>query len=159
MRIAGHISTVAIGLLTVCCYADAGMMPGIAGPIVLPMFVDGDDRGAIEWWNEHTPLDFFEAGEAPGEQEIGWVYVRDGALPFGVRGQAEVYWSRETGEVLRCEVTLDDDAPEVVRHELGHCLGLDHDPFSESIMHSPVQPYGDVTAHDVECVLHGCPDE
>ena len=151
---------IVLASLAACTPVDNGMIPGVEGPIVLPLYVDGDDDGAGEWWNGYSVLPLFEAGVAPDVDETGWVYVRHGFLRPGVRGEAIVTTSPR-GEVLWCDVTIDDPAPEVYRHELGHCLGLADDPRSldlGSIMSNPTMADGEPTGHDVECVLRGCDD-
>jgi len=150
----------AMAALLSCTPVDNGLVPGMAGPVVLPLYVDGDDDDAGDWWNEFSPVPLFERGGAPGADEFGWVYVRQGFLPPGIRGIASVVTSPR-GEVLWCDVTIDDVAPEVYRHELGHCLGLADDPRSldlGSIMSNPTMADGEPTGHDVECVLRGCDD-
>ena len=147
------------GLILAVALAGCGSTPReymldvVEGPIVLPMHVVGDSKGAAWWWNQYsvTPL-FALADECP--DQIGCVFVLRGSLPYPVRGLSEMTVSPR-GEILWCDVTVADDAPEVIRHELGHCLGLRHAESSDDIMYPYARPYGQPDPEAIARVLQG----
>ena len=167
MKWAAAISTLTI--LGVAACVHAGMVPGIIGSVVKPMYVAADpgvDAAELEagvcMWNDAAPIDLFEMHPEMWDDCrdggcLGVVTVYRAQLAPGTRAVA-VLWAPR-GEVLTCEIVADDawpDAGYVYAHELGHCLGLYHSPSSADIMHTPVQPHGRVRASDIDCVLHGC---
>jgi hypothetical protein len=122
---------------------------------------------AIEWWNDQVGAEvFYEPTPTPD------ITVSIGAnVPFTVDPDT-MYWeqlgiayadySGYDGLITGCEIIildaiLDDyeTALGVVKHELGHCLGLADDPHSldlNSIMSSPLMWRGEVTEKDLEIV-------
>lgn len=141
-------------------------------PIVLPLVVLAEDgdlyrevQAASDWWNDETfpsvsfcPL--LETAEVYGVVTVGYA-----SLPDWQGGEADVAWRCYGGvcEITGADVTIQTglDAgllQPVLRHELGHCLGLDDDdPGLGSIMQSPSVPEGgDLTDQDRTILLEGC---
>lgn len=156
------------------------MMPGLCGPIVLPLEIIpppdeaipvGDDilDDAVALWNDASPLPLFVRVAAPSAA-LGWITVEQSSMdlwPEVEEGSAGAAWvtPNEGGEVVICIVRVDPlfaYTPEVytrtVAHELGHCLGLADDPESldlGSIMGDPPHWGARPTEHDLDLVLHG----
>lgn len=128
-----------------------------------------------EWF---FPLDVF-TGDVNDERFVeldggnpvdrnGFILVWVGALPDpdwdepGPGGVADLEWN-ESGEILRADVVIDaehsydaDTFRARLLHELGHCLGLDHDEYSidlDSCMSSPPLVTCTITERDVERIL------
>jgi hypothetical protein len=163
-----------LALLATACASDLGMVPGVCGPIVLPLEVvnDGVDPGALDdavaAWNTRAPIALFDVVPTTGET-LGVVHVRVGILPDDIWGLATLFVAHR--EVLSCEVDISTDvawhrptAALVLAHELGHCLGLADDPSSydlASVMGDPVRDGWTPTDSDIALVLDGggCSDD
>ena len=110
---------------------------------------------AAQWWNDQLNHEVF-VDRASSDFE--WVTINIDDLEPGVWGEAALDYD-EDGLIRRCEVRIERTAlgswqQRVIRHELGHCLGLDDDAVSldlDSIM-SPLVGEN-VTNRDVELIL------
>lgn len=120
---------------------------------------------AVEWWNEQASRDgiqrnvFVVDDEAiPGTTgviEVGVGYTGD-SYEDGIPGIYEFYYDEEFimyGVVtVSSDITYNDRTViDVLRHELGHALGLDDDPDSidlDSVMGSPLVYDGGLTEGD-----------
>lgn len=123
-----------------------------------------DLEEALEWWSvelsrpTHFGEGLFVETIRPFELEPnGEVVVRVGEVPPGALGVAVLDFNAEGG-IFAAEVTLQAGEWELehLRHELGHCLGLDDDPPSldlGSVMSSPTRPGATVTEHDRAAVI------
>lgn len=131
-----------------------------AGPRVL-------EESAL-WWDEQLSSEvFFYDGNAPQvTAEFGYVpappddaWTGDFDLEGFPLGIAYLDFD-EFGAVTFCEIVVSSDieydgptVAAVMRHEIGHCLGLADDPASvdlNSVMASPVRPAGELTPWDAD---------
>ena len=109
---------------------------------------------AIDWWAEQAGREmFFRPTPTPD------VTVFVGHIPSSeVVGLANIRFSRFDGLITSCDIILSSDyygdrdyILGGVKHELGHCVGLDDDPFSRdvnSIMSNTLLPDGQLTERD-----------
>ena len=113
------------------------------------------DTWAGQWWNDQLNHEVF-VDRASSNFE--WVTINIDDLEPNVWGEAALDYN-EAGLIYRCEVRIERTASgswrqRVIRHELGHCMGLDDDAISldlDSIM-SPLVGEN-VTSKDVELIL------
>ena len=165
----------ALAVLLAACdptYLDEGWHVTSDGtelhPGAMPATVSGDEDtaglviDACAWWADQLGAD------ALVPSEPGYVTVAIGLVPSTgdpdadgePMGHATIGYSA-WGSVLTCDVTISSDiaydhdtALQVLRHEIGHCLGLADDPGPpttvdlRSVMASPLDPLGVVTDHD-----------
>jgi len=157
-----------IGLLTLVCgglviygvttHTEPGLMaetPGF-GASDTPIFVcprsyapDGTEHAytlvesAINTTNTRLGLNVLDYA-APGSAGICHITVVVGA-------PSEHGWRDPGGDAVftagsrHCDITTSNTGTDeitllVLQHELGHCLGLDHDPFESSIMRAVQSP-------------------
>ena len=124
---------------------------------------------AVTWWNDQLDFEAFEQVDhiADINVTIGYVPITDWNPEYpdqGEAGLAEVTYD-SSGVINDCQVTLSSDVSyhrptllQVLKHELGHCLGLDDDPGPpttvdlRSVMGVPLDPLGEVTDHDQELI-------
>ena len=162
-------------LLAACdpTYLDEGFHVADDGvelhPGAMPATVAGDEDtaglaiDACAWWADQLGADALVPSE-PGYVTVALGLVPAstadldaGGEPLGIASIGYSAW----GSVLTCDVTISSDiaydrdtALQVLRHELGHCLGLADDPGPpttvdlRSVMASPLDPLGIVTDHD-----------
>lgn len=121
-------------------------------------------EAAVEWWASelsqptHFGEGLFVETLRPFELAAeGEVVVRVGDVPPEALGVSVIDYDA-SGGIVAAEVTLQtrEWGPEHLRHELGHCLGLDDDPPSldlGSVMSSPNEPSARVTEHDRAAVI------
>ena len=122
---------------------------------------------AVTWWNEQIGEQVFFLSPYVTDFSVRRGYVPPGdydpeSTTGGVAGIARLEYS-EDGLITSCDITVSIDISyswqtmvEVIKHELGHCLGLDDDPYSldlNSIMSDPMVWRGEVTELDRELVL------
>jgi len=113
----------------------------------------------IEWWNSQVGLEVF------WHNKINPIVTID-VNRLGTVGKAQVTTDQLEGALLSCSIILDVDLAYSVRtmrlalrHELGHCLGLADDPGIDatvelrSVMGSPLDPLGVLTARDRRLIL------
>jgi hypothetical protein len=152
------------GVETVPLYAPYAVQ---ADPSI-PDAVYVDD--AVLWWNSQLPdghIAFTLGGPLPD------IIVYESYVPCDdpleddcPAGLAIVTFSRSDGAILACEIIISSDitydsewTEKVLQHELGECLGLTDDcgpPTCvdlRSIMSSPLDPLGELTAADLERLL------
>lgn len=156
-------------LLLIACETDNGLIhrDGInlwssppIGVLVESSIDQGIVRESIDWWNERPSEDVFhETTQFPGAS-IGIGHVPD-QTDLEELGIAYLYLDEEIeGLISFCEIIISENIKgnretllRVVEHELGHCLGLDNDPYSiSSIMSSPIVPNGEVTPGDLALI-------
>ncbi len=166
----------ALSLLLCACqptYLDEGWHVADDGtelrPGQLPATVDATDdcddvvAEAVGWWAEQGAAAFMLCdGDCDVTVALGYVPASTDDLDTGGEpmGLAAIDYA-EDGTVLSCDVTLSADIAyhrdtllQVARHEIGHCLGLADDPGPpatvdlRSVMSSPLDPLGTLTAHD-----------
>lgn len=126
--------------------------------------------GAVEWWNEQvgremlwhdlvTPDITVEANYLEPTDMVGWYIIEDYDL-------TEVHFSTYDGAMSTCHIILNIDfayhrptMEQALYHSIGHCFGLRDDPGIDqtvelrSIMSSPLDPLGELTMTDRECLL------
>ena len=169
-----RIAILSLLVFLTSCVDDLGMLPGVCGPIVLPVEIvnagtsDFAIDDAIEEWNSRSPIRLFVRVEAPSGA-FGWATVTEGVPTVRGRevgGLAAISWAH--GEILTCEITISSALAydpywhvALIEHELGHCLGLEDDPPSidlGSIMSDPFNWGSSPTESDISLVLaHDCP--
>ena len=131
------------------------------GPNVLPFVVIVDKQlesdylpaidGAITWWNEQTGRTLFQRrGELWGDTGLV-VFIR-------YTGADKILGMAERTGPTNAVIYLRDyeDVPQasrVVRHELGHVLGLQHEKFSESLMYPAILDRDYKISEQSWCVL------
>ena len=109
--------------------------------------VQGAVRKAARFWNEQTGVTLFVP---PGEVGIGAVIpmMRHDPLTMEEHENAVAYTTLAIGwrgDLVRAVVYLADweNLPSLIlaramKHEFGHCLGLDHDDIEFSVMYGKV---------------------
>jgi hypothetical protein len=156
-------------LLLIACETDNGLIrrDGInlwasppIGVLVESSIDQGIVRESIDWWNERPSEDVFhETTQFPGAS-IGMGHVPDWT-DLEELGIAYLYLDEEIeGLISFCEIVISENIEgdrktliRVVKHDLGHCFGLDNDPYSiNSIMSSPIVPNGEVTPNDLALI-------
>lgn len=138
-----------------------GALPfGVAADETVP---EGAAEAGVSWWNETLGREVLFVGEpAQVTVTVGYVPPNSDELDGSTAlGRTHIDYARD-GEVLGAEVTVSSDFAydedtllQVMRHELGHAaFGLADDPGPpetvdlRSIMASPMDPLGTLTAHD-----------
>jgi len=150
-----------------CPPQDEGFLPGISGPIVLPLEVFSEDVDvstvnlAIALWNDRSSIPLFQRISTLSEdclyRECYGQVIISSLPPKTDNALADSILLTKNGEVVHCQIRMTPAfRPEkhILAHELGHCLGLAHDHTSSSIMFSPaVLRSGTPTKHDILLVL------
>ena len=148
------------------CYEDNGMMQGICGPIVLPMEVYSEDveeevvLESVNIWNSRSVIDIFQVVNLVDDEclwnECMGLIIIDVNWPETDDALADSTLWTSNGEVVYCSIRTSpawSPDPIILAHELGHCLGLAHDDFSDSIMYSPTRSHATPTEADIRRVL------
>jgi hypothetical protein len=157
-------------------YVDNGMM---SSPMFLPWAVVMDETAddtlhqltedQCAWWNEELSKDgtvrvvfhFENYSEYPGDT-IGVIWVGWGELEDPLGGYFSYIRSVPDNKILRGWVTIEPDMRDrgglflsrLVRHELGHALGLADDPLGiDSIMEYKINLFGELTEHDFSLLV------
>lgn len=107
---------------------------------------------AFEWWSSAgVNFDLARSGEGgalPTRSDPWWEGATRDAWGDYDEASGEIYlfqdlWGLDDGRSRVAPVIDADNLTAVFAHELGHAVGLDHDPHAEALMHSPPgQPYG-----------------
>lgn len=124
-----------------------------------PEFADIVADAATEWSSADVPVRFVRAA-AP---ELADVRVHWKRWQPGTARGATTRWANARGEIVGADVTIvlarcrsgPVSSPRELRaialHELGHALGLPHDPSRESIMYWETGPLS-LTDHDLNAL-------
>ena len=133
----------------------------------------------VAWWNDQVGLEVFTDYDPARPAETD-VWVQEGQLPEernsdlwssattrGGEAQVRTTTTEDFAWIRRCQVTLnvdlaydEDTMRTVLRHELGHCLGLADDPGIDvtvdlrSVMGAPVDPLGELTDLDRDLLVN-----
>lgn len=157
---------------------DAGFLedwecaPGIRGrpawrPGDLPLLVALDPSAqkrwsaplerSVQWWREQTGYDLFVValpGISDARSSRVWLSTTDEYEPL----HGTSFLTLPDCRIVQSEIRLPTAAnsiydDSIVRHELGHALGLAHDDYAASIMHLKATLRAQrVTAGDVELI-------
>jgi predicted Zn-dependent protease len=139
--------------------------------------ISGDTRvlpDAVDQWNTWADMDgvertWFAIANGAISVEEGYVPVSEWNPEYpdqGEAGIAAIEYAEESGCITDCRITLSSDIADhrptllqVLRHEMGHCLGLDDDPGIDitvdlrSVMGRPIDPLGVLTPGDFELLI------
>ena len=84
---------------------------------------------------------------------------------WALLGHAEWHWNVFTLKIRNCDIWLntleldENNAEMAIKHEFGHCLGLQHNPHPDSVMnaHPTTSDWHAVDRQQVEMLYFGCP--
>lgn len=118
----------------------------------IPAPDDPNLRAAFDAWAQYAPI-------PPRVQGTAVVFKIQHIDEPGVAGMT---WTRMSGStIVECEITIDPNwyTVEVVRHEVGHCLGLDHSFAQGALMSSWGNGTGTIALDDQAGIqsLYGYP--
>lgn len=105
---------------------------------------------AFWWWKRHAGVVFradrpLKPLEEAHDPVIIVEVISNGSFEPEHPGKTKLFWD-ETCRIRRAHVTVDGLVTDeklrkvIMRHELGHALGLDHDTFEDSVMYPGGKP-------------------
>jgi hypothetical protein len=133
------------------------------GPYIVPWYLTVEDSiddqmviDAMAWWNEQVGFVVYEMDEwSFSEVTVSSGYTGDEDADGVFRDLTHDDGMIDRGDIIvSSDILYDDDyAQAVLRHEMGHALGLADDPHSvdlNSVMSSPVIIGAELTVSDRE---------